>query len=111
MFELLVDVMDPFLLLLFSHPKLRHSNTAITESKCVHLQESDRTLREDSFGAAIPRHFVSGYDRTVPPGQKPFAMANLIKLALIGLKPGPALSKRQRPFDALALAQGRRRMG
>jgi hypothetical protein len=51
----------------------RHSNTTITESKCAHLQESDRTLRDGSFEAAIPRHFVPGYDRTVPPGQKPFA--------------------------------------
>jgi hypothetical protein len=27
---------------------------AITQSKCAHLRESDRTLRDGSFGAAIP---------------------------------------------------------
>jgi hypothetical protein len=59
--------------LLFSHPKLLHSDAAIAESKCAHLQESDRTLRDGSLGAAIPRHFVPGYDRTVPLGQKLFA--------------------------------------
>src|SRR6202042_3343040 len=47
--------------LLFPHAELRHSNTAITESKCAHLQESGRTLRDGSFGATISRHFVPGY--------------------------------------------------
>jgi hypothetical protein len=46
----------------------------ITESKCAHLQESDRTLRDGSFWASLPRHFVPGYDRTVPAGKKPFAL-------------------------------------
>jgi hypothetical protein len=45
--------------------------TPIIES-CLHLQESDRTLRDGSFGWLCPRHFVPGYNRTVPPGQKPF---------------------------------------
>jgi hypothetical protein len=35
--------------------------------ECAHLQESDRTLPDGSFEAAISRHFVPGYDRTVPP--------------------------------------------
>jgi hypothetical protein len=50
-----------------------NTNTAITELMRALLQESDRTLRDGSFGTAIPRHFVPGYDRSVPPGQKPFA--------------------------------------
>jgi hypothetical protein len=87
MFELLLDVMDlswTHRFLLFLHPKLRHSSTAITESKCAHLQASDRILRDGSFGVAIPRHLVPGYDRTVPPGQKPFFYRSLMKLALTG---------------------------
>jgi hypothetical protein len=36
-------------------------------------RESDRTLRDGTFRWRCPRHFVPGYDRTVPPGQKPFA--------------------------------------
>ena len=30
---------------------------------------SYRTLRDGSFEGRFPRHFVPGYDRTVPPGQ------------------------------------------
>ena len=37
-------------------------------NRCAHLRESDRALRDGSFGVARPRHFVPGYDRTVPPG-------------------------------------------
>jgi hypothetical protein len=36
---------------------------------CARLRESDRTLRDGSFGRRCPRHFVPGYDRTVPPGR------------------------------------------
>jgi hypothetical protein len=43
------------------------------------------------LGWRCPRHFVPGYDRTVPPGQKPFARPGpRIKLELMGLKPGPS---------------------
>jgi hypothetical protein len=42
-------------------------------NRCACLRESDRTLRDRSFGWRCPRHFVPGYDRTVLPGQKPFA--------------------------------------
>jgi hypothetical protein len=38
-------------------------------SRCARLRESDRTLRDGSFGWRCPRHFVPGYDRTVPLGQ------------------------------------------
>jgi hypothetical protein len=51
----------------FSFP-IRNFVTAIIES-CAHLHESDRTLRDGSFGWRCPRHFVPGYDRTVPPGR------------------------------------------
>jgi hypothetical protein len=33
-------------------------------------RESDRTLRDGFFGWRCPRHFVPGYDRTVPSGTK-----------------------------------------
>jgi hypothetical protein len=42
-------------------------------SRCARPRESDRTLRDGSFGWCCPRHFVPGYDRTVPQEQKPFA--------------------------------------
>jgi hypothetical protein len=44
-------------------------------------RESDRTLRDGSFGWRCPRHFVPGYDRTVPPGQKPFAHSKGLALS------------------------------
>jgi hypothetical protein len=49
--------------------------TPIIESvrSSAHLHESYRTLRDGCFGWRRPRHFVPGYDRTVPPGH--FAMA------------------------------------
>jgi hypothetical protein len=49
--------------------RLRHSNAAITESKC----HTCKNQTVPTFWGAIPRHFVPGYNRTVPPGQKPFA--------------------------------------
>jgi hypothetical protein len=36
---------------------------------------SDRTLRDGSFGRRWPRHFVPGYDRTVPAGHSQQALA------------------------------------
>jgi hypothetical protein len=50
MFALLLDVM------------------AFPESGRAHLHESHRTLRDGLLGWRRPRHFVPGYDRTVPPG-------------------------------------------
>jgi hypothetical protein len=41
--------------------------TPIIES-ARNRRESDRTLRDGSFEVALSRHFVPGYDRTVPPG-------------------------------------------
>src|SRR6516225_837361 len=35
---------------------------------------SYRTLWDGSFGVRCPRHFVSGYDRAVPPGHLPVAL-------------------------------------
>ena len=40
-----------------------------SSNRCPHLHESHRTLRDGSFGWRFPRHFVPGYDRTVPPGR------------------------------------------
>jgi hypothetical protein len=40
-------------------------------NRCARPRESDRTLRDGSFGWRCPSHFVPGYDRTVPLGQKP----------------------------------------
>jgi hypothetical protein len=36
---------------------------------------SYRTLRDGSFEGRFPRHFVPGYDRTVPPGHMGTATA------------------------------------
>jgi hypothetical protein len=53
---------------------------------CAHLPESHRTLRDGFSGVALSRHFVPGYDHTVPPGQKPLASSkgSRIKSALMG---------------------------
>jgi hypothetical protein len=48
---------------LFETSSLQSSN------RWAQLHESDRTLRDGSFGWRCPRHFVPGYDRTVPPGR------------------------------------------
>ena len=79
MFELLLDGMDRFL-------NLRDTNAEGTiallpskvselwkalqsSNRCPHLHESHRTLRDGSLGwRTSPRHFVPGYDRTLPPG-------------------------------------------
>jgi hypothetical protein len=55
------------------HRENRPVGYGMIGSRCARLRESDRTLRDGSFGWRCPRHFVPGYDRTVPPGQKPFA--------------------------------------
>ena len=53
---------------------IRNLVTPILQSpnrSAAHRQESDRTLRDGSIGGGdVPRHFVPGYDRTVPPGTK-----------------------------------------
>src|SRR5208283_3023886 len=51
-----------FSVLVFKISSLHSSN------RCAHLHESHRTLRDGSLGWRCPRHFVPGYDRTVPPG-------------------------------------------
>src|SRR5271166_934272 len=69
-----------FSVLLFEIPSLQSSN------RCAHLHESHRTLRDGSLGWRCPRHFVPGYDRTVPPGHfatgspKELDQCSLIKL-------------------------------
>src|SRR5271166_3891080 len=45
-----------------------------SSNRCAYLHESHRTLRDGSLGWRCPRHFVPGYDRTVPPGH--FATAS-----------------------------------
>jgi hypothetical protein len=45
--------------------EFRHSNHRIGAHN---LHESHRTLREAPLGRRCPRHFVPGYDHTVPPG-------------------------------------------
>ena len=39
-----------------------------SSNRCAHLHESHRSLRDGTLGWRCPRHFVPGYDRTVPPG-------------------------------------------
>jgi hypothetical protein len=41
-----------------------------SSNRCACRRESDRTLRDGSLGGCCSRHFVPGYDRTVPPEQK-----------------------------------------
>ena len=40
-----------------------------SSNRCAHLYGSHRTLRHGLFVGACSRHFVPGYDRTVPPGR------------------------------------------
>src|SRR5271166_5536081 len=47
-----------------------------SSNRCAYLHESHRTLRDGSLGWRCPRHFVPGYDRTVPPGH--FATASML---------------------------------
>ena len=60
------------------------------------LRESDRALRDGSFGWRYPRHFVPGYDRTVPPGQShsPIEAAHNLSAALTGRTPTLGLKTR-----------------
>jgi hypothetical protein len=51
------------------HRENRPVGYGMIGSRCARLRESDRTLRDGSFGWRCPRHFVPGYDRTVPLGQ------------------------------------------
>jgi hypothetical protein len=59
----------PHNFLSFVWRKFRHWN------RFAHLHESDRALRDGSFGRRCPRHFVPGYDRIVPPGHFATALA------------------------------------
>jgi hypothetical protein len=47
---------------------LIENSVTLSSNRCAHRHESHRTLRDGSFGGCFPRHFVPGYDRTVPPG-------------------------------------------
>ena len=50
-----------------------------------------RTLRDGSLGWRFPRHFVPGYDRTVPPGLEHRAAAKHIDFDLVHAKKGRSL--------------------
>jgi hypothetical protein len=50
--------------------KYFQSSSLQSSNRCAHLPESHRTLRDGSFGWRCPRHFVPGYDRTVPSGRR-----------------------------------------
>src|ERR1700733_2085898 len=77
MFEPLFDVMNPFL-----NTQIFSVFTSETSSfqYCNHRIEVRTPARIRPyptgrlFWVTISRHFVPGYDRTVPPGQKPFAV-------------------------------------
>jgi hypothetical protein len=91
MFELLFDVMDPVpehMDFLCFHIQTCHFNTAITKSKCAHLQESDRTLRDGSFWGGTFQALRARLRSHCPSGTKAIRLReSLIKLALMGLKP------------------------
>jgi hypothetical protein len=48
-------------------------------NRAAHPHESHRTLRDGTFGGRFPRHFVPGYDRTVPQGTFPTGFNPLIR--------------------------------
>jgi hypothetical protein len=59
-----------------------------TESKCAHLQESDRTLRDGSFLFGDSQALRARLRSHCPFGTKAIRLReSLIKLALMGLKP------------------------
>ena len=65
---------------LFETSSLQSSN------RCAHLHESDRTLRDGSFGWRCSRHFVPGYDRTVPPGRTILSLSAFVENGWFALK-------------------------
>jgi hypothetical protein len=69
----------------FSCFHIRNFLTPIIESRCAHLQESDRTLRDGSFGLAMSQALRARLRSHRPSGTKPFAHRGpRIKLALLG---------------------------
>jgi hypothetical protein len=56
---------------------------------CAYRRESDRTLREGFLRSRFTRHFVPGYDRTVPPGLegKPLLRGNKSSQTFLNLAP------------------------
>jgi hypothetical protein len=90
MFDLILDVMNGFWQL-----RDAHTESAIT------LSPRDRFNRPAGTGlfSSASRHFVPGYYRAVPPGQKPSPIeVHRIILALMGLKPW---AKSFGPFGAI----------
>jgi hypothetical protein len=49
---------------------------------------SYRTLRDGSFGWRFSRHFVPGYDRTVPPGQFATGFSQMLLRKCLPARPG-----------------------
>jgi hypothetical protein len=81
-----------WLFLLFSD---RNFVTPIIESRCAPLQESDRTLRDGSFGLAMSQALRARLRSHRPSGTKSFAHRGpRIKLALMGLQPWDHQKKR-----------------
>jgi len=64
-----------------AYSKFRRTNHRIGAQACANHTVPYGTVLLDGAG---PRHFVPGYDRTVPPGRKPFRTEALINLALMG---------------------------
>ena len=50
------------------NPGERTQTAPQSSNRCAHLQESYRPYGTALLGWRCPRHFVPGYDRTVPPG-------------------------------------------
>jgi hypothetical protein len=58
--------MSAVFLFQFSYSKLRHSNHRIGAHTCTNQTVPYGTAL---LGGTCPRHYVPGYDRTVPPGR------------------------------------------
>ncbi len=86
------------------HPaSQRRSYLQLRTGQCSRPEGTFTLLLVRTFRRTFPRHFVPGYDRTVPPGQKPLASRGpYVKLALMGFL------TREPPAQRVAL-KGRKR--
>ena len=85
-FDLILDVMNGFWQLGDAHAE---SAITLLPTKVLRIQPKPRSVQSSRWdGANFPhdsRHFVPGYYRAVPPGQKAFApAAPQVKLTLMG---------------------------
>ncbi len=84
-------------------PSQRRSYLPLRTGQCSRPERTFTLLSVRTFRRTCPRHFVPGYNRAVPPGQKPFALREpCIKLALMGFQPGENSHQTARPSRGTA---------